>query len=192
MFTRIDRRCPPGLPLLSLLAGCGGGGGSLYNLTVGADSDGGVVFGQLDATAAPNVEVSIASSETRVCLGQCVALVPSARGGSPPYAYAWSPALTADGDAVEVCPRATTTYEVTATDDSSRAGELPLPGATASARVTLVVSPDCSDAGVPSGCDNLAASFVSTGSGANPVGPYLYDDTGLDAVICPTRGADGG
>jgi hypothetical protein len=27
---------------------------------------------------------------------------------------------------------------------------------------------------------------------ANPVGPYLYDDTGLDAVICPTRGADGG
>jgi hypothetical protein len=178
MTDRKDRPCALTLaPLLLLAASCGQAGSSPgYALPVGANSGGGA-FGGTDATPSGRLEVSATSTTPMICPGQCVALAATASGGTPPYSYSWSPAASTDGGATEACPDATTTYEVTATDDSTRAGEVPQPNETASARVTVVVAPECSDAGGASGCDSLAASFVASGSGANPVGPWAYGST---------------
>jgi len=78
------------------------------------------------------------------CAGECVDVEAVARGGFPPYSYAWE-----DGSTEPVrrlCPRATTPFTVTATDSGLASVEFQQKPSTAKSTVTAEVLA-CSDAG---------------------------------------------
>ncbi len=136
--------------VVALLAGCGSAGQG-YSLDVGGDDAGGMI--SLGAPGADGgggtLSVSVGSTAAVVCPGGCATLTAQASGGTGPYTYSWDHGLAADGGGVRVCPGATTTYEVTATDSSGKPGEALKANATGSARTTVMVSTNCSDADVP-------------------------------------------
>jgi hypothetical protein len=136
-------------------------------LFVGSDStpDGGA--GLLDATsgAGSRLSVSIATDVADGCSGACVVLTASVTGGLPPYAYQWSPSVNADGGVAEVCPTVPTDYTVTVNAGSTRAGELPTPGSTASASVTITPGPGCAGS-VDAGSLVYWATWQSVDAGA--------------------------
>lgn len=176
--------------LTGLVEGCGS---SSVTLPIGIEDDGGATFAAPgDATAPPaSLTVSITPDEPTICAGQCVDLAPNASGGTAPYAYQWDHGVT--GGTAHVCPRTTTTYGVTATDDSRRAGELASTARTGTARATVTVSGACADGGPPEAeagagpaesCDSVVSQFSTTG--ANPSGPWLFGETpGLAGPFTP-------
>jgi hypothetical protein len=168
----------------TLAAGCGSGAHSF--LDVGSDDGGGGGSGSnlalgsgADASTA-SLSVSASARSTPLCPGQCTTLSASAGGGKAPYALRWDHGLTTDGGPVTVCPSASTTYTVTATDSSGHSGgEISAATLTGSAKVTVEVSAaaSCMDAGPPvldGMCDSLADTFVAGDVGANPVPPWSY------------------
>lgn len=84
----------------------------------------------LTQPAALNVQTT---SPLSMCAGDCGTLAAVVGGGTPGYTLSWNPGPLA-GNNVPVCPAATTTYTLTATDangctitDSVQANVLPLP-----------------------------------------------------------------
>jgi hypothetical protein len=138
-----------------------------FSLDVGAGDDAGPAIGQFgqDDAGAASLAVTASSSATTACPGQCVELAASASGGQAPYTYAWDHSLSGDGGTARVCPSATSTYTVTASDSSAgSAGELASPTRTGSSSVTVVVSPCAADAAAPSG-DAAIDAAVDGGAG---------------------------
>ena len=129
-----------------LVTGCGSSRAPVGE--VGVFPEGGAFTGD-DAGGAGTVSVSVTPAAAVLCPGQCADLVASASGGVAPYAYGWGQGLGATSSQ-HVCPAATTTYDVTATDSSGQAGELAKPSAAGSAQATVTVSASCSDSGGPS------------------------------------------
>jgi hypothetical protein len=121
-------------------------------LSLGSD-EGGPSFmsGSGDDGGAQSLRVSTSPAAPAVCAGECVTLSAQASGGKAPYSYQWSDGVASDGGSATVCPTATTTYSVTATDSSGHVGELGSPSAKATASATVPVAPAC-DAG-PSSSD---------------------------------------
>jgi hypothetical protein len=155
---------------------CGSNGPAL---DLGDVSPGGNTFDPGDASTS-GLKVTVIAASAEVCAGRCVALEAHASGGSAPYHYAWSQDAAATGASVTVCPRATTTYQVTATDSSGNVGELASVAAMVSDRVTITVSPGCADGGAPppldggplGPCDTLTGSLDP--SGVNPHASWSY------------------
>lgn len=80
------------------------------------------------------------------CAGECAEVQAVARGGNPPYEIVWSDGSTEATR--ELCPRATTSYEVTAIDTPIVTDEFSYGGSSKVARVTAEVL-DCPDGGIP-------------------------------------------
>ena len=161
-----------------LAAGCGSGGHS-FALDVGGDDGGHLALGSGgDASTASPVSVSISPGSTTLCPGHCIALSATASGGRAPYSFKWDHGLASDGGPVTVCPSASTTYTVTATDSSGLSGgELSAATLTGTGKVTVMVATDCMDAGPPvldAACVSLADTFVTADGGANPTPPWSY------------------
>jgi hypothetical protein len=131
----------------AVLTACGSGAGSLGE--VGTYADGGSFAGD-DGGGGALLRVSVSPAQSSVCSGQCADLTVTAAGGVPPYTYAWSGGLEGTPAAQRVCPTATTTYVVTATDSSGRGGELAAASARASGSATVTVTPEC-DGGAADG-----------------------------------------
>jgi hypothetical protein len=185
------------LSLLALTAGCGGSVRSTGPPTGGIDAGGpSLGLGSLTDAGPRSLDVSIMPPAPVLCPGECVSLSAYASGGTPPYVYQWDHGLAADGGSVNVCPDATTTYAVTATDTSARPGEVGTPNATGSASVTVAIRGACLDAGASlgdaggadsSGCGDGPLTFAS-----GPAWPsYAGDLQGTDggsiggpALVC--------
>lgn len=158
--------------------GCGGeeaGGGS-----------GEVGVFDLDAAQAPDVSVgelavTVSPGSTSLCLGECTTLSAQAKGGRAPYAFQWDHGLGSGEGAVRVCPDATTTYVVAASDSSGHSsGELQSADRTGSASVTVTVAASCS-------ADGGHGDLGSTETGSDDSGPAVY---GLDdASTCINTGS---
>jgi hypothetical protein len=138
-------------------AGCGRSAQG-YALDVGGDDGPALVFEGGAGTGPSAVSVSITPASPTICPGSCVTLAVQASGGTAPYAFDWGGGLEADGGGARVCPDASTTYRVTATDSSKHSGEVASPSATGSASVTVQVSTTCADADLPpvdAACDAM-------------------------------------
>jgi hypothetical protein len=169
-----------GAGVLMASSGCGG------DIDKGAGGPGEVGVFDPDASQGPDVDVgrlsvSASSSLASLCPGDCATLSAQATGGVAPYTFAWDHGLTSTGATAPVCPDATTTYEVTATDSSGHSsGELQTPSQTGTASVTITVDAGC--ARPPSGDD--------AGADAGPEDAALADDAiGLDdSGVCVNAG----
>lgn len=92
------------------------------------------------------------------CAGECVDVEAVARGGYPPYAYAWE---NGSSDPTRrLCPDATQQFSVIATDSGLDSAEFRRAPSTARSSVTAQVL-DCSDASSDAGRD--AGSDAATG-----------------------------
>jgi len=61
--------------------------------------------------------LNVMVNDTVICTpGECVTLTAVGNNGTPPYTFAWSPNIGAGAGPHEVCPNATSTYEVSITD----------------------------------------------------------------------------
>lgn len=88
---------------------------------------------------------------TLQCAGDCAEVEAVARGGNPPYTFAWNDGST---DALRrLCPTAATTFEVTATDTAIEADEFRYEAQTATAELSATVLDCATDAGVPADLD---------------------------------------
>jgi hypothetical protein len=148
--------------------GCGGN-------AQGTGAPGEVGVFDLDASQGPDVDVgrlavSASSSLSSLCPSDCATLSAQATGGVAPYTFAWDHGLTSTGATALVCPDATTTYKVTATDSSGHSsGELQTASQTGTASVTLTVDASCAghapmdDAGADGGSDDAALADDAIG-----------------------------
>jgi hypothetical protein len=81
--------------------------------------------------------------------------------------YTWDKGVTYDDGPVSVCPLASTTYTLTATDSAGRSGEVATSAAMQAARSVVTVTPSCSDGGTPpveldaGGCDSAPAGLAA-------------------------------
>jgi hypothetical protein len=171
---------------LALAVGCGTAADSGVGGEVGTYQplDGGA---SLQAADAGGGQIALAVSATAtlatVCPGQCVGLAAQASGGTAPYVYSWDEAGPSDGGAVRVCPAATTTYVVTATDSLGSSAEVHASARTGTASVTVTVdAATCGDAALdahtdapPEACDSVARDFSP--QGVNPSGPWSYGES---------------
>jgi len=95
------------------------------------------------------------------CAGECVDVEAVARGGFPPYAYAWEDGST--DPTRRLCPRATTPFTVAATDSGLDSPEFQLKPSTAKSTVTAEVLA-CADAGARPDGGSLAPDAGEPGS----------------------------
>jgi hypothetical protein len=120
----------------------------------GASSGGGIhgapmAFDDRDGATADNFDVTIERDQSQVstvalACGGCADIEAVASGGNPPYSFVWEDGST--GPSRRVCPKSTTTYEVTVTDTAVTSGEFPRPPRTG--RATLTATASCApDAG---------------------------------------------
>ncbi len=154
-------------------SGCGG------NIDRGAGGPGEVGVFDPDASQGPDGDVGrlavlASSSVSSLCPSDCATLSAQATGGVAPYTFAWDHGVTSTGATALVCPAATTTYKVTATDSSGHpSGEFQTASQTGTASVTLTVDASC--AGHPL-ADDAAAD-------AGPDDGALADDAiGIDST----------
>jgi hypothetical protein len=148
---RLNPRSLAASALASVLAvGCGSGA----SLATVGYVDGGESFSTPDGSdgtgsASGSLDVQITPGAPRICEGACLSLSATASGGTAPYLYDWSHGLAGDAGGIKVCPTATTLYTVKVTDSSGSSGEFGKPPATDTSHVTVTVTSDCSDAGLP-------------------------------------------
>ena len=120
-----------------------GGAGALDSGISGGGANAGASgAGSGGSTAGNAYRVSIRARKTRVCSGECVELTAQAEHGHEPYEYAWSGGLEAGAGPHEVCPDATTRYEVVAKDTGIE-GEFGRESQEASAVLEIRVDEDC-------------------------------------------------
>jgi hypothetical protein len=122
------REWAAGLVLFGLTLRCGGSRQDLYSLPVGADDDGGIFAGSDAATGPLDAQIQqnhvAVTFVTLSCAGACATVAVVASGGNPPYSFQWSDGATTQTR--QVCPTATTSYDVTVKDSGST-GEVQLP-----------------------------------------------------------------
>lgn len=152
-----------GLALFVLTLHCGGSPGDLYNLSVGAD-DGGMFAGS-DASTGP-LDAQIEQNHIAVtlvtlsCAGDCATVAVVATGGYPPYSFHWSDG--APSQTRQVCPTATTSYDVTVKDSGST-GEVPRAAQTVDRSLTASVLA-CPDGGPDLGSPTGESTVVVPGT----------------------------
>src|SRR6185312_1397173 len=140
--------------LAGALSGCGShGAGPLGEVGVFGGDDGGS-FASPGAPDGGSLDAHIESGGIAVqlvtlgCSAGCADVQAIATGGNPPYSFAWQDGAV--GAARHLCPSATESFEVTASDTGG-SGELPRPSQTAKAQVTaqVLACPDAGEAGGP-------------------------------------------
>jgi hypothetical protein len=139
------RRLGAVVPIASLLfaaARCGATPNALSTV----ETEGGVFEGDDGGGASGVLSVSVDPATPVVCPGQCVNLTAAAVAGTPPYSYKWTGGVTGTAPTQRICPTATTTYSITATDSSGHGGELATSSARATASATVTVTPTCKSA----------------------------------------------
>ncbi|MDB4075975.1 PKD domain-containing protein, partial [Crocinitomicaceae bacterium] len=126
--------------------------------------------------------VNISIPDDTICVGECVDLVAATIGSfTAPVTYAWNNGIIATDSVVNVCPTATTTYEVIGTDSTGLAD-------TAIVTITVVAPPvinlgnDTTICAVPFTLDagNIGASF-SWQDGSNTQ-LFSVDSSGVFSV----------
>lgn len=119
--------------------GASGQGGDGASGAAGSSGQSGGGAGDPDAYA-----VTLEASDTTLCPGECATLQAAVANGTEPLRYAWSGVeASADTAEVEVCPSASTTYEVTVTDSRSTLGEFGGDDQAGSASLELTVDAEC-------------------------------------------------
>jgi hypothetical protein len=151
-------------------------------LDVGSD-DGGLPFFASDDAAAPAdgvLAVSLTSSTSALCPGQCTTLTAQATGGTPPYTFRWGDGADAgDGATATVCPASTGTFTVTASDGSMTSSETPGSTLSGAASVTVTVSPSCADAAAsPGDAGTCSPDAAASGPAAALPEVLMLDVTG--------------
>lgn len=127
--------------------GSGGSFGSGAGTSGGGALDGGFVSGENALRVrVQDVEGMTLEVITLACAGDCADIEAVARGGHPPYAYAWEDGSTEPRR--RVCLDASSILTVTAVDTAVDVGEFRYDAQTSTAEVTATVL-DCSDAGPP-------------------------------------------
>lgn len=119
-------------------SGAGGRGGFGGATPIGSESQ--ALTARVETPEGLEVELV-----TVACAGECAEVIAVARGGRPPYAFAWSDGV--ESGARSVCPDARTTYGVQVSDTPLVDSEFPYAGQTTSAMVTAEVL-QCPDGGV--------------------------------------------
>lgn len=130
-----------------------GGAGGVFGSGAGSPGAGGTevisigdagVLGSLDAHIEHDgVEVEVL---TLTCAGACADVKAVAKGGYPPYSFAWEDGSTAPIH--HVCPDATRRYKVSVTDHGVQSGEIRQMPMTVTASVTADVLL-CPEGGIP-------------------------------------------
>jgi len=132
----------------------------------GFDNAGGQAPGVPHAAASLSVQIEREQVAVEIvtvqCAGDCADVEAVARGGYPPYTYAWEDGSTAP--ARRLCPGATQRFTVSATDSGLSSAEFQLRPRTAQSSVTAQVLP-CSDAGVDAAVDAGPGSGPGQDSG---------------------------
>lgn len=165
------------------IAGASAGGSSRNPLSV-------------DITDIAAMEIEIV---TLSCAGECAEVQAVARGGNPPYTFAWSDGLT--DPTRNLCPNATTSFEVTAKDTPIETDEFAYAGMSETARVTANVLDCTSDGGMPAidgsvqqpmdGCIALTSSDELPPWQRCPPSPELiHPITGARLADCETSFPD--
>lgn len=172
-----------GAPVGGGTAGAAGTGSSLNSLSVRIED--------LEEMAIEIVTVS--------CAGECASVRAVARGGNPPYTFAWSDGMV-DAER-ELCPTASTSYEVTATDTPIASDEFGYVGSSKTALVTANVLecdpdgsvPDDATVAMPTDCIDLehaAPDEVPPWTKCGP-SPDLSDPlTGVPLLHCEVGPAE--
>lgn len=155
-------------------------------------------------TVRPALGVNATAVAPSVCPGGCTTLNALGMGGTGgPYTYTWMPG-NMNGNSVQACPTATTTYTVTLTDNCTT------PSATATVTVAVntppavnLATPNPAGCELPTFCTNFtstttASSYAwsftggtpSTSSVQNP-GPICYNSAGSYGVTLTITDANG-
>jgi len=137
-----------------------------YTLTV-TDAAGCVGQGSVRITVVPAPTIN-AGTDKVICLGDEVVIGDSAKGGTPPYTYSWSPNLWLNSISIpkpKATPIATTNYIVTVTDAK---------GCQASSSIKIVVnpSPTVDMKHNVQICEGTSVLIGAPAQGATP--PYKY------------------
>ncbi|MBK5284122.1 MAG: hypothetical protein JJE25_01860, partial [Bacteroidia bacterium] len=111
--------------------------------------------------------VSVSSSTSAVCTGNCADITASVFSGTPPYTYLWTPNVGAGAGPHTVCPSSTTTYTAVITDANN---------ITSSSSVTVTVNTLPNANITPSGPTTFCQgnSVILTAGGANN---YLWSNS---------------
>lgn len=91
-----------------------------YAVTV-TDANGCSDTAQITITVTQSLDVSIATNQDSICLGESAILTVEVGNGVNPYTYSWNQGLSADSTQT-ISPTQTTTYIVTVTDANGCAG----------------------------------------------------------------------
>lgn len=158
---------------------------SIYSATV-TDSNGCQDSSSVAVTVNENPEITAGAAPNPICEGENSTLSASGTQGLPPYSFLWNHGLGV-GSTHTVSPIASTSYEVTISDDN---------GCTASSMVDLTVHPtpdvtaSASDNPI---CPGESTDLSANGSGTVPAYAYLWDNglgTGQNHTVTPAVTTD--
>ena len=141
-----------------------------YTVTI-TDNNGCEVIDSVTLTVNPIPDVAATATPDTICLGESSDLLATGSGGTEPYSYNWDQGLGA-GDSHNVTPIATTTYNVTLTDDY---------GCIDTTEITvevLTLPMVAANANPQTICEGDTSTISAVGSDGTP--PYMYEwDQGL-------------
>jgi hypothetical protein len=121
------------------------GGGGANSVAPASDGGGALPSANGFSVQIQNSEGVAITSAMLDCADDCIDVRAVAQGGNPPYSFAWEDGSTAAER--KLCPSASTTFSVIASDTPVEAVELAQAAQTASGRIAALV-PTCTDAGV--------------------------------------------
>lgn len=126
------------------------------------------------------LQVEVLTSDTNICVGQCVEIWAEVTGGEPAtYSYAWSHGLPNSPGPHLVCPTSNTDYTVTVSD----AG----PSASATNQITINAQQPPTINPIPTVCRNDASfPITATPSGGDWSGTHINEPQG---IFVPDSGA---
>ncbi|HEX2678388.1 MAG TPA: VCBS repeat-containing protein [Polyangiales bacterium] len=182
------RRCQPGLHCASGDDGANGNAGTGRGSGPGLGNGGALGTENALAVHVEDVRKMTIEVVTLSCSGECVDLEAVARGGNPPYTFAWEDGSTSAQR--HLCVDASATLSVRATDTKIDDDEFSYPAQTVTAQVTAQVLSGCGGTGGPCGKRAEPGSFDpvvkwSWEGGSSLVTPLvanLTDDNGDGAV----------
>ncbi|HEX3769217.1 MAG TPA: hypothetical protein VHV30_00060 [Polyangiaceae bacterium] len=161
-----------GVLVCAALSGCGSSASNLGEVGV-YDDGGGFAMTGTAGDATTGLALSIASSSSAICPGQCADLTATAVGGVAPYTVTWGDAGA--GATIHVCPSATTTYAATVTDSAGQQGEFARPNGTAAASAAVTVGSTCAAPAPDSGAPSSQAKVLCSASFPGNTGSNSFD-----------------